>query len=113
MPFFLSPLHTTVSTTLPQDLADAFSIMKAQRRYRSLFWIVDTCQAESLAFDFYSPDTLSLACSKDGQNSYSHHSDWELGVSVIDRFTHQSLDFFADHLKDVSMYAYEQKLTLE
>ena len=29
-----------------------------------------------------------------GESSYSHHNDPQVGLSVIDRFTHVTLDFF-------------------
>lgn len=29
-----------------------------------------------------------------GESAYSHHNDMELGVTVIDRFTYSTLEFF-------------------
>ena len=38
------------------------------------------------------PPTLRLAAT--GENSYSHHTDMDVGVAIIDRFTFFALEFF-------------------
>lgn len=73
--------------------------------------MADTCQANTLFSKFYSPGILATASSGKGENSYSvsahaekaqtvnltqlpqHHSDSDLGVAVIDRYTHVILNF--------------------
>ncbi|CAD7940569.1 unnamed protein product, partial [Amoebophrya sp. A120] len=77
-----------------QDLADALHVMHQQKRYGKVFWISDTCQAASIQNDIYSPNVLALGSSRVGENSYSHHIDYDIGAAVIDRFTHDSLEFF-------------------
>jgi phosphatidylinositol glycan class K len=77
-----------------QDFADVVEQMSLKRRYNELLFMVDTCQAGSLFSSFYSPNVLAIGSSTKGENSYSHHSDYEIGVAVIDRFTYYSLDFF-------------------
>lgn len=37
---------------------------------------------------------MAIGSSKRGQNSYSHHLDSDLGVAIIDRFSHHSLEYF-------------------
>ncbi len=37
-------------------------------------------------------DTCSLENA--GENSYSHHTDMDVGVAIIDRFTYFALEFF-------------------
>ncbi len=70
--------------------------------------MIDTCQANTLYKQFYSPNILAIGSSRYAENSYSvpnqsvhtaftlcqHHSDAQLGVAVIDRFTYYTLDFF-------------------
>jgi len=56
--------------------------------------MIDTCQANTLYKQFYSPNILAIGSSRYAENSYSHHSDSQLGVAVIDRFTYFTLDFF-------------------
>nr|KAJ3422557.1 glycosylphosphatidylinositol anchor biosynthesis [Polyrhizophydium stewartii] len=75
-----------------QDLADAFAQMHEKKRYNEIFFLIDTCQAESMYKRIYSPNILSAASSLTGESSYSHHVDFELGVSVIDRFTYYNLE---------------------
>ncbi|XP_041370225.1 GPI-anchor transamidase-like [Gigantopelta aegis] len=75
------------------ELADAFEQMWQKRRYHELFFMIDTCQAESMLQKFYSPNILGVASSKIGEDSLSHHVDPALGVYVIDRYTYHALEF--------------------
>ncbi|PWN30342.1 hypothetical protein BDZ90DRAFT_225203 [Jaminaea rosea] len=69
------------------DLADALGQMDAKRRYHELLFIIDTCQANSMYSKIYSPNVIAVGSSQVGQNSYSHHTDADLGIALIDRFT--------------------------
>ena len=46
-----------------------------------------------MAARFYSPGVLAIGSSEKGENSYSHHLDRSIGLSVIDRFTYWTLEF--------------------
>ncbi|KAH7431192.1 hypothetical protein KP509_08G035700 [Ceratopteris richardii] len=76
------------------DLADAIEQMREKKRFKELLIMVDTCQAATLYAQLYSPGVLAIGSSRKGQNSYSHHLDSEVGVSVVDRFTYYTLAFF-------------------
>ncbi|KAM7252286.1 hypothetical protein ACFE04_024169 [Oxalis oulophora] len=76
------------------DLADAVKQMKEKRRFKELLVMVDTCQAYTLFSQLQSPGVLAIGSSKKGENSYSHHLDSDVGVSVVDRFTFYTLAFF-------------------
>ncbi|XP_010489334.1 PREDICTED: putative GPI-anchor transamidase isoform X2 [Camelina sativa] len=76
------------------DLADAVKQMKEKRRFKELMIMVDTCQAATLFNQLQSPDVLAIGSSLKGENSYSHHLDSDVGVSVVDRFTYYTLAFF-------------------
>ena len=76
------------------DLADAFRQMHEQRRYNEILFMIDTCQAATLDNQFYSPNIVSIGSSRLGENSYSHGNDPTVGVNLLDRFTHFTLDFF-------------------
>lgn len=76
-----------------EELAAAFEQMWRKRRYSSLMYLIDTCQAESLYRNFYSPNIIAAASSKVGEDSLSHHSDSAVGVSVIDRWTFYLLEY--------------------
>ncbi|EPQ27607.1 uncharacterized protein PFL1_04745 [Pseudozyma flocculosa PF-1] len=81
------------------DIADAIEQMWEKKRYHELFFMVDTCQANTMYSRIYSPNVLATGSSKKGQNSYSHHSDGDLGVAMIDRFTNHVLEFMEDKNK--------------
>ncbi|KAK2184380.1 hypothetical protein NP493_268g03056 [Ridgeia piscesae] len=75
------------------ELADAFQQMWQKRRYHEVFYMIDTCQAESMHQKFYSPNILAVASSRIGEDSLSHHNDNTLGVYIIDRYTYYALEF--------------------
>ncbi|CAX45001.1 GPI-anchor transamidase complex subunit, putative [Candida dubliniensis CD36] len=75
------------------DLADAFSQMYDQKRYNEIFFMIDTCQANTMYEKIHSPNILAVGSSEIDESSYSHHSDMDIGVAVIDRFTYYTLDF--------------------
>jgi len=83
------------------DLADAIEQMWEKRRYNELFFMIDTCQANTMYSKIYSPNVLATGSSAKDQNSYSHHSDMDLGVAVIDRFTNHVLNFM-EHINKTS-----------
>ncbi|KAI9503033.1 glycosylphosphatidylinositol anchor biosynthesis [Coemansia spiralis] len=76
------------------DIADAFQQMWEKQRYREILFVIDTCQANTMFSKFYSPNILSIGSSEKGENSLSYFHDYDLGVSVIDRFTYVNLKFF-------------------
>ncbi|KAI7826414.1 peptidase C13 family-domain-containing protein [Kickxella alabastrina] len=69
------------------DIADAFQQMWEKKRYKEILFVIDTCQANTMFSKFYSPNILR-------RESYSYFHDYDLGVSVIDRFTYYNLEFF-------------------
>ncbi|KAI8910292.1 peptidase C13 family-domain-containing protein [Gorgonomyces haynaldii] len=77
-----------------QDIADAIGQMHEQKRYHEILFMIDTCQAASMYSRIYSPNVLAAASSQNGEPSYSHHLDYEIGVAVIDRFTYYNLETF-------------------
>ncbi|THU56104.1 hypothetical protein C4D60_Mb11t13740 [Musa balbisiana] len=76
------------------DLADAVRQMKEKSRFKELLIMVDTCQAATLFSQLQSPGVLAIGSSMKSENSYSHHLDSDIGVSVVDRFTFYTLAFF-------------------
>ncbi|VEL25589.1 unnamed protein product [Protopolystoma xenopodis] len=75
------------------ELADAIEQMWQKRRYNEILLIVDTCQAESMASLIYSPNVLTIASSKVGEDSLSHHMDSDIGVYVADRYSYYAMEF--------------------
>ncbi|KAJ3194416.1 hypothetical protein HK101_002736 [Irineochytrium annulatum] len=78
------------------DVADAIAQMFEKRRvhtrYHEIFLMIETCQAASMYKRIYSPNVLAAASSLTGENSLSHHTDVDIGVAVIDRFTYYNLE---------------------
>jgi glycosylphosphatidylinositol transamidase (GPIT) subunit GPI8 len=86
------------------DLAQTFKQMFIQQRYNSILMMVDTCQASTLFNQFNAVDTpnmITIGSSGLGENSYSHHTDTSMGVSVIDRFTYHTLEFFQKNKQNI------------
>ncbi|KAH7912370.1 peptidase C13 family-domain-containing protein [Hygrophoropsis aurantiaca] len=73
------------------DIADAFEQMWQKKRYNEILFMIDTCQANSMYSQFYSPNILATGSSEIGENSYSYENDYDIGVSVIDSYTHYVL----------------------
>ncbi|KAF9443066.1 hypothetical protein P691DRAFT_713766 [Macrolepiota fuliginosa MF-IS2] len=75
------------------DIADAFEQMYQKKRYNEIFFMIDTCQANTMYTKFYSSNILATGSSEIGTNSYSYANDNDIGVAVIDAYTHYILDF--------------------
>ncbi|KAL4244759.1 peptidase C13 family protein [Abortiporus biennis] len=75
------------------DIADAFEQMWQKKRYNEIFFMIDTCQANTMYSKFYSPNILATGSSEIHENSYSYENDADIGVAVIDSFTHHLLQF--------------------
>lgn len=75
------------------DLADAIETMFQSNRYNELFLIADTCQSESMYQRVYSPNVLATSSSLIGEDSLSYDVDHAIGVYIIDRYTHFTLEF--------------------
>eukprot|EP01134_Creolimax_fragrantissima_P007012 CFRG7012T1 len=74
------------------EVGDLFQQMHEKGRYNEVLFMVDTCQAASLYEHVQTPNVIRVASSIVGESSYSHHEDLEIGVSVIDRMTHDMLN---------------------
>mmetsp|Transcript_712 Transcript_712/g.2112 ORF Transcript_712/g.2112 Transcript_712/m.2112 type:complete len:478 (-) Transcript_712:356-1789(-) len=76
------------------DLSNAIAQMWEARRYRRLLLFVETCEAETLTTGITSPNVITIATSKLGEKSYSHHTDLDVGLAVTDRVTYFALQWF-------------------
>ncbi|KAF3766995.1 hypothetical protein M406DRAFT_61062 [Cryphonectria parasitica EP155] len=84
------------------DLADAFEQMWEKKRYHEILFMIDTCQANTMYTQLYSPRIIATGSSELDQSSYSHHADNDVGVAVIDRYTYYNLEFLETHVGDLS-----------
>jgi glycosylphosphatidylinositol transamidase (GPIT) subunit GPI8 len=64
--------------------------------------MVDTCQANTMYTKFRSPEIVATGSSELGQSSYSHHADQDIGVAVIDRYTHFNLEYLENKVTNQS-----------
>jgi len=53
------------------DIADAFEQMWEKRRYHEVFFMIDTCQANTMYSRLYSPNILASGSSELDESSYS------------------------------------------
>ncbi|CAO3656588.1 unnamed protein product [Mucor fragilis] len=75
------------------DLADSFKQMSEKKRYNEILFMIDTCQANTMYSKINSTNILAAGSSKLDESSYSHHTDYDIGVAVIDSFTYYNLEF--------------------
>lgn len=75
------------------DIANAFEQMYEKRRYNEILFMIDTCQANTMYKHFYLPNILLVGSLAFDESLYLHHSDMDVGVAVIDRFTYYTLEF--------------------
>ena len=77
-----------------EEIGYALDEMELKGRYREILFIADTCQASTLASKITSSRVIALGSSGKGENSYGHETLPELGISVMDRFSHLVASFF-------------------
>lgn len=77
-----------------EDIGTAFEDMELKGRYKEILFIIDTCQASTLANKMVAPRVITIGSSGLGENSYAYLTMPELGLSVIDRFTYSLTEFF-------------------
>ena len=82
-----------VSTVQSHDLSDALETMRTQRRFKEMLVLVDTCQAATIPEPFHTPRVTSISSSLRDENSYASDHDSHIGQALLDRFTHQTLQF--------------------
>ena len=79
---------------MKEELALALKEMWTLGRYDELLFIMDSCQSFTLCDNFDKVDeSICIGSSVLGENSYAHHTDMMLGVSIIDQFTRELLIF--------------------
>lgn len=73
------------------NLAETFSMMHAQRRYKKILFLVDTCRGIAMCESIRAPNVVCLASSSADHDSYSEETDAQLGVQLISRWTQENL----------------------
>lgn len=75
------------------EVADTFSQMWEKGRYHELLFLIDTCQANTMFSQFYSPNIVAAGSSARGEDSLSYELDPNIGVHLMDRWTFYLLQF--------------------
>jgi GPI-anchor transamidase subunit K len=102
-----------------QDIANVFAEMHRRKLYKQILFIADTCQAFTLADKLEAPEVYALGTSLKDQNAYAHHSDKDVGLSVIERWTYRMLQHYAEFatpsstLKEIMVDPLQGKLGAE
>ena len=101
-----------------QDIASVMDLLYEHKKFDQALFIADTCQAFTLFDKITTPNVLTLGTSLREQNAYAHHSDKDLGLAVIERWTHLFLKGYQDKaqsettLHEVMVKPFEDKITL-
>lgn len=86
------------------DLALGVRAMAAERRYREMVLLVDTCQAFTLCDEMGGvPGLLCGGSSVRDESSYSHHGDNLVANLLVDRFSHFATEYIRREKPQQSM----------
>ena len=77
-----------------EDIAQTIAVMAAQKRFKNLLFVAETCHAQSLCAHVDTPNVVCVASALTEEDTYSHHMNAALGVWAIDMFTFYTLQFF-------------------
>ena len=83
-----------VEEIMASDWARVLQIMYVHGMYRQLLFVADTCQAFTLGDKIQAPNVTWIGSSLRGESSYGHHSNYELGLSIIERYTYSLTERF-------------------
>ena len=78
-----------VEEIMSHHLAAVFRYMHEAKRYREILFVADTCQAFTLGDKLDAPNVTVIGSSLRDESSYAHHSDNDIGLSVIERYTYR------------------------
>lgn len=81
-----------------EDIGHVFTEMYIKKRYKEIMFIIDTCQASTLANHITSPNIITIASSRKGENSYSYINSDVIGAALIDRFSYSIQHFFNQYI---------------
>ena len=84
------------------DFANVVNEMYLRGKYKKLLFITDTCQAFTLVDRVTSPNVFTVASSLRDESAYAHHVDHNLGLAVIERYTHGIVEYYYNHTNSKS-----------
>lgn len=78
------------------DLNKILLELHAKGRYKEVFLLADTCEAESFFDEITAPNVVWMATSTRDESAYSSSRDDHYNLYLMDNFTQQFLDFLFD-----------------
>lgn len=79
-----------------EEFDEIASELQYRHPYRKLMYLMDTCQAISLADRLFATNTALIGSSLRGESAYSCMDDDIIASSLFDRFTRSLFSTFAD-----------------
>jgi len=73
---------------MAQDIAKLMDRLYDEKKFKKALFIADTCQAFTLFDKITTPNVMTLGTSLIDESAYAHHTDNDLGLAVIERWTH-------------------------
>ena len=80
-----------------QDIANLMDKLYVEKKFAKALFIADTCQAFTLFDKVTTPNVMALGTSLIDESAYAHHSDNDLGLAVIERWTHYFIKSYKKH----------------
>jgi len=77
---------------MAQDIANLMDKLYEEKKFGKALFIADTCQAFTLFDKVSTPNVMALGTSLIDESAYAHHSDNDLGLAVIERWTHHFIE---------------------
>lgn len=77
-----------------QDVANLMDKLFEEKKFRKALLIAETCQAFTMFDKITTPNVMALGTSLIDESAYSHHSDNDLGLSIIERWTYHFLEVY-------------------
>jgi len=77
---------------MAQDIANLMDKLYGEKKFGTALFIADTCQAFTLFDKITTPNVIALGTSLIDESAYAHHSDDDLGLAVIERWTHHFIE---------------------
>ena len=87
------------------DFANLMHEMYLRKLYNKVLFVTDTCQAFTLVdrvTTTTSPNVFTVASSLKDQSAYAHHVDYNLGLAVIERYTHGIVEYYYNYTTSTS-----------
>mmetsp|Transcript_29674 Transcript_29674/g.69839 ORF Transcript_29674/g.69839 Transcript_29674/m.69839 type:complete len:401 (+) Transcript_29674:285-1487(+) len=73
---------------MAQDISNLMNRLYEEKKFKKALFIADTCQAFTIFDKLTTPNVMALGTSLIDQNAYAHHTDNDLGLGSVERWTY-------------------------